>query len=263
MRAAITAHAIDYVPGCADLGDFDATSTTIALDPVQADSVVPAAALRRTFERYWDFFAARRASATWTDYTPYEMRAIGALARLGERERADTLLHWFLADRRPIAWRQWPEVVDREPRRVRFLGDLPHTWVGSDYVRSVLDLFAYEREADGALVIAAGVPDRWLADSGVVVRGLRTRWGALAYTLARERGGSVVMKIESGDLRLPPGGLVLRPPGAKLEDPQACLARASTGRARLERDPGGGVVLRTIPCEVRWSGGCVTATPGR
>ena len=27
-----------------------------------------------------------------------------------------------------------------------FIGDLPHAWVASDYIRSVLDLFAYERE---------------------------------------------------------------------------------------------------------------------
>ena len=31
VRAAMALHKIDYVPGCADLGDFDATSTAIAL----------------------------------------------------------------------------------------------------------------------------------------------------------------------------------------------------------------------------------------
>jgi len=264
VRAAMMTHEIDYVPGCADLGDFDATSTTIALDPVQAGDVLPATALRQTFERYWSFFEQRRrGEIAWRDYTPYELRSIGALVRLGERERANSLLRYFLADRRPPAWRQWPEVIDRDPRRLRFLGDLPHTWVGSDYVRSVLDMLAYEREADSALVIAAGVPDAWLGDSGVVVRGLRTRWGPLRYTLARSAAGDVLLSVESSGLRVPPGGLVLRPPGSALTDPRTCLARARANGARLTADPGGGIVLRTVPCVVRWSGGCLEATVPR
>ena len=42
----------------------------------------------------------------------------------------------------------------------RFIGDMPHTWVGSDFIRSVLDMLAYERGRDGALVLGAGVPMR-------------------------------------------------------------------------------------------------------
>jgi hypothetical protein len=265
VKAAIEAHAIDYVPGCADLGDFDATSTTIALDPVQAGDVLPPIALRQTFERYWSFFEQRRrGEIDWRDYTPYEMRSIGAMVRLGQRERAHALLRFFLTGRRPAAWRQWPEVVDREPRRLRFLGDLPHTWVGSDYVRSVLDMLAYEREADSSLVIAAGVPDAWLADSGVVLRGMRTRWGSLAYSARRDPAGEVVLRVESGGLRVPPGGLILRPPGVALADPAACLARAGAKGVRLAADPGGGVVVRTLPCELRWKNGCFEASrPGR
>ena len=36
IAAAMAAKDIDYVPGCADLGDFDATTTSIALNPVDA-----------------------------------------------------------------------------------------------------------------------------------------------------------------------------------------------------------------------------------
>ena len=42
------------------------------------------------------------------------------------------------AGRRPAAWNQWPEVVHRDSLAPKFLGDLPHTWVGSDFVRSLL-----------------------------------------------------------------------------------------------------------------------------
>jgi len=33
IRLAMKNRKIDYIPGCAELGDFDATSTTIALTP--------------------------------------------------------------------------------------------------------------------------------------------------------------------------------------------------------------------------------------
>ena len=51
---------------------------------------------------------------------------------------------------------------------------MPHGWVASDFIRAVLDLFAYEREGDQALVLAAGVPPAWLAGPGITVKGLRT-----------------------------------------------------------------------------------------
>ena len=50
MRAV---HGIDFIPGAADLGDFDATSTTIALTPGGEGVSLPRAQLEGTFERYW------------------------------------------------------------------------------------------------------------------------------------------------------------------------------------------------------------------
>ena len=55
---------------------------------------------------------------------------------------------YFYADRRPEGWNQWAEVVVRDAREPRFLGDMPHGWVASDQIRSVLDLFAYEDEGE-------------------------------------------------------------------------------------------------------------------
>ena len=212
MEAAMRAHAIDYVPGCADLGDFDATSTTIALSPVQAEDVLPDSALQRTFERYWEFFRRRRfGREPWDAYTPYELRNVGAFVRLGWRDRANELLDWFMKDRRPAGWRQWAEVVDRDPRHARFIGDMPHTWVGTDFVRSVQEMLVYERESDSSLVIAAGVPDSWVGEDGLQVSGLRTRWGPVGYALRRTEGG-LALTLDSSLLRTPPGGIEFAPP---------------------------------------------------
>jgi hypothetical protein len=192
------------------MGDFDATSTTILLSPVQAERLVPRAALERTFAKYLEFSAERSKGAPWEAFTPYEIRNIGACVRLGWRERANELLQFFLATQRPRGWRQWPEVVWQDERTPRFLGDLPHGWVGSDYIRSVLDMLAYENEANATLVLAAGVPADWLRGNGVVVRNLNTAFGPLSYTLGL-RGDEVVVHIESG-LRVPACGVVVRAP---------------------------------------------------
>ena len=87
-------------------------------------------------------------------------RVAGSFVRLGWRERTHELFDYFVRDQRPAGWNQWAEVVGREPRRPRFIGDMPHAWIASDYIRSVLDMFAYERPDEKALVLAAGIPDR-------------------------------------------------------------------------------------------------------
>lgn len=244
VAAAMARHGVPYVPGCADLGDFDATSTAIAFDPTGAAALLPPAALAATFEQYWANFRERRVSTTWDAYTPYEMRTIGAFLRLGWRDRAGELLAWFLADQKPPGWRQWPEVVTREPREPRFLGDLPHTWVGSDFLRSALDLFAYVDEASQSLVLAAGVPRAWIDEEpGVSVKGLRTPYGTLGYTLRRDGEGRSVAQI-AGGLTVPPGGLVLR-------GPWAGEVRAARVDGR-EVAPGaeGAIVVRATPAVV-------------
>jgi hypothetical protein len=156
IRRTIDEHHLDYVPGSAELGDFDATSTAIGISPLNLTAVFPAAALQATFDRYLSSLQKPR-----EDYTPYEMRSIGALIRLGRRDDALPLIDRFLADRRPAAWNEWAEVVRTDARKPGFIGDMPHAWVASDFVRSMLDAVAYDAE-EGRLVIGAGVPRAWL-----------------------------------------------------------------------------------------------------
>jgi len=210
IAATAAHHGIDHVAGAADRGDFDATSTTIALNPAQAG--VPPELLRATFERYWREMNARaQGQRAWTDYTPYELRTVGALTRLGWPDRAHAMLHFFFKDQRPQGWNQWAEVVLPQVRQVRFLGDMPHAWVSSDYIRSALDLFAYDREADDALVIGAGLEPAWLAQGDIDLRGLSTPYGTLDYRLMRNpRGWTLDLPRPLTGLR---GGVRLLWPG--------------------------------------------------
>lgn len=212
IRAVLERHAIDYVPGSAELGDFDPTSTTIAVSPGGELDRLPRRALEQTFTRYWSEVEKRRGSGTdWEAYTPYEFRAVGTLLRLGWKERALQLLEALVADQWPPGWHQWPEMVYRNRRAPTFIGDLPHTWVGADFLRSAADLFAYERESDSTLVVGAGIPEAWLEAEGVTVENLSTWWGPLSYR-ARQTDSGVSVTIAAG-LRVPPGGLLVYPPG--------------------------------------------------
>ncbi|HSX61825.1 MAG TPA: discoidin domain-containing protein [Tahibacter sp.] len=208
IERATATHGIGYLPGAAELGDFDPTSTTIALSPAGEQAALPPALLQGTFERYWNEFVARRdGTRAWKDYTPYEWRNVSALVRLGRRERAWQAVEFFMADRRPAPWNQWAEVVGREPREPRFIGDMPHAWVSSDFIRAALDLFAYERYEQQALVLAAGIPAEWLAGKGVAIRGLRTPYGTLSYALWRDRVG-ITLTVDGAGFA-PPGGVRL------------------------------------------------------
>lgn len=241
---AMAAHQLDFVPGSVELGDFDATSTTIAGDPVELLDSLPPAAVHRTFAMFDSVLAERRSGKRWTAYTPYEARVIGTKVRLGWRASALRQVSDLLADQRPPGWRQWPEVIRREARAPEFLGDLPHTWVASDFVRSVLDLFVYEAP-DHALVLMAGADAEWLGGDGIHVRVPWSSSGAVEYA-AHMEGDTIVVRVQSAPGTAP--ALYLQPPLS------GRLSAVSAGRdlpvtAR-------GVRLAGAPAEVR-----ITAQP--
>ncbi|MCG3120457.1 MAG: hypothetical protein ALAOOOJD_03177 [bacterium] len=212
MRMAMANKGIDFIPGCVELGDFDATSTTIGLDPCGELENIPQPQLNNTFEKYYHFFMQRRDhKIEWRDYTPYEVRNIGALLLLGQKDRAHELLNFFLKDQRPPGWNHWAEVVWRNPKEPRFIGDMPHTWVGSDFVRAMRNMFVYEREQDDALVLGVGILEDWVRDpAGVAVKGLRTYYGTLNYSMKME--GSQLLVTLNGEMQTPPGKIILKSP---------------------------------------------------
>jgi hypothetical protein len=252
LRASLSASTarfgLDVLPGAADRGDFDPTSSTVALSPGGLLHALPRPLVQRTFDRYWRNFAARRkdesAGVRHGDgaYTPYEWRNVGAFVRLGDRERAQEAMAYFYADRRPQGWNQWAEVVVRDPREPRFLGDMPHGWVASDHVRSVLDLFAYEDESERSLVLAAGVPLAWLRGKGVSLRDLRTPYGRLSWNARVGADGAIDVRV-SGLRSFPPGGVTLRGPWGR--DARVAID------GRITDVPADAIFLSHLPTRVR------------
>ena len=239
---------IDVLPGAADRGDFDPTSSTIALSPGALLHALPRPLVQRTFDGYWRNFQARRrdeaAGVRHGDgaYTPYEWRNVGAFVRLGERERAHEAMAYFYADRRPEGWNQWAEVVARDPREPRFLGDMPHGWVASDQIRSVLDLFAYEDESESSMVLAAGVPMAWLRGKGLSIRGLRTPYGRLSWSARIGSDGVIDLRV-SGLAAFPRGGVLVRGPWGK--NAQVVID------GRTSDAPADDILLTHLPAHVR------------
>lgn len=234
-------HQIDYIPGAVELGDFDPTATTVAIDPGGELGHLPQPALNRTFERYGEFFRQRLAENSWSRYTPYEWRIVGSMVRLNQRQQALDELAFFLDGQRPAAWNQWAEVVWREPRTPAFIGDMPHTWVGSDFIRSARSLFVYEREADQALVIGAGIPAAWVeSPEGVTIKRMPTWHGTLNYRMALSDPNTLRVRL-TGDVTVPPGYIVLhspldRPLRAVTVNGQT-LTRFTADTATLDRFP--------------------------
>ncbi len=246
MRAAMKNRNIDYIPGCAELGDFDATSTTVGIEPCGELGNIPEPALHNTFEKYYRFFSERKASRNYVNYTPYEVRVIGTFVRLGQKKRAEEALNFFMSDRRPAGWNEWAEVVWRNPDTPKAIGDMPHTWCGSDFIRSARAMFVYEREADDALVVGAGIADEWVNDpAGVEVNHLPTYYGDLSYTIKSEAapdggpGRRIVAKL-SGEMALPAGRIVLKSPlSAKIKSVagDGRLLSAGADEIRIEKLP--------------------------
>ncbi len=212
IAATRAAHRIDFVPGSVELGDFDPAALAVALGPLDLLHLLPRGAVERSFERYLAHFRERARTNDWNNYSAYEIRIVGALVRLGWREAAIEVLTFMLRGQRPEAWRQWPEITWRDPSTPSFLGDLPHTWISAEFILAALSCFAYERDADRSLVIAAGIAGEWLADGlPIEVRALPTPHGPLSYTLRRVAPGTLRLDLAPG-IVVPAGGIVVRPP---------------------------------------------------
>jgi hypothetical protein len=245
VRAVIAKKKLKYVPASVEWADFDPTATSNAVTLLQGLAVLPARQLKGMYEEFLRTFRQKHVERVpWNNYTAYEIRIIGALVQLGKRAEALELLEFFLSDRRPRRWNQWPEISWRNPRSPGHLGDVPHTWIASEYMLAFASLLAYERAADDALIIGAGVDEKWIAArGGFSVRGLPTWHGTLNLTMRREAKGELLVEL-GGKLRLPRGGFVVRPPGGHAI--RAMTINGQTASAFNECE----AVIRELPARV-------------
>ena len=213
IRTTMAQRGIAYIPGSVEWADIDPSATATAITTVDEPEHLPHGGLDRTFADYFAHFDdCRSGRAVCVQYTPYEIRLIGALVRLGQREQALRLLRFFCADRRPPAWNSWTEIVWTDPQTPAHIGDMPHSWIGAEFMLAARTLFVYERERDASLVLAAGVDAAWLADGFELrAQNIPTYYGTIGYTLRAEAAGTLVLELEAAP-SVPPGGFVLRPP---------------------------------------------------
>ncbi len=165
-------------------------------------SDVPADLARNTWDTYWKQITDRQ--VTPKSYVPYELRNVAVFLRMKEPERARTALQYLFNDQAMPQWHAWAEVVAVPRRKITFIGDLPHGWVESDYMRSALDLFAYERPESQAMVLLSGFDPKWARLGETRLDRLYTPYGELSLSVRHARG-ALVLNYQS--VTAPPGRL--------------------------------------------------------
>jgi hypothetical protein len=173
---------INYLPGCFEKADFDATSTAISVWPTQEAEYL-GEDLLYTLEKYYaSTFYPRLKEGLTESYTPYEMRTATAFLLLGHKEKTLSMVNYFLQDMVPDQWRHWAEVVHAPYERAQYIGDMPHSWIGGIYINLIRNLFVYEEE--DLLHLAAGVDNNWFKSKNTIsVKNLPTYYGDLNYRI--------------------------------------------------------------------------------
>ncbi len=211
IAVAMDWHQIEYIAGCAELGDFDPSSTAIAIVACDELEQLPQPALSNTFERYWQVLQQRQTPGWRGSFSPYEIRIAQAFQMMGDPARAKQVLDYLMKTQRPSGWRQWPEAVYFPEDQGGYIGDMPHTWVASGLICTLRAMFLQEFARPAELELAGGIPPEW-SRQGVAIEDAPTWWGALSYSLKRQ-GNRIELKAD-GKCQ-PPKGFVVRLPEAE------------------------------------------------
>lgn len=240
IRQTIDAKNIAYIPGCAEKGDFDPTSTSIAFHPCDEAELLPGRQVKQTYDRYWAEVQKRLTPGWRSGFTPYEVRNISALIALDREGQAHKLLDFLMDCRRPAAWNHLAEVVIGDPRTGSYIGDMPHTWVGSGLINAVSRMLV--RNETNRLVLLDGAPDAWLVNGGIQINNQPTHFGPLDFSAAVSNN---VLTVDLACPTPPPEGYILHWAGrtrpAKVEvdgtewphfSAESCTVPAGTAQVR-------------------------------
>ncbi len=232
---------IDYMPGCVELADLDPTSTAAAVIYCDLLHDLPSDKLNVTYDRLFDDISNRLKPGATYRFTPYEMRNIGALLRMGRKSEALTLLRFQLKHMRPSAWRHFAEVAHSDERYPCYIGDMPHTWVCAEYMHGVRNLFLYEENEK--LILGAGIDSAWLADGEPVkFEKFPTWYGTLSGKWQMTPDGVLHVRFD-GDAKPPKGFVLVRPefpPGGTL----------TINGETLENNTSERITFDTLPVEI-------------
>ncbi len=241
MQIVMDIKKIDYISGCAELGDFDPTSTSIGIIYCDELNNLPQSALANTYDKYYKDIKMRLKKGAKYRFTPYEARSIPAYIYLGQKKRALVLLRFLLKCRKPLLWNHFAETVDSDHRFAGYFGDMPHTWVGAEYINAVRSLFVYEK--DRKLILGAGIDEIWLdREDGVSVKNLPTYFGKLDYSIKKMDD---VLKIKISGTAKPDNGFIFKFPFQD-EEIERVMINNKKWRNFTETD----IVFKKLPAEI-------------
>ncbi len=234
---------INYIPGCADLGDFDACATAIAVWPTDEYKNLPLEQIEFTFDKYYNDTLIPRMqgeSDQEKGYVPYEIRTATAYLILGHKKKALKMLEHFLSVTRPREWNHWAEVVYGNYRKPGYIGDMPHSWVGSDYINLVRTMFVFEEE--DRLILGLGIDEEWLInEESVSVENFPTHFGKVSYSINEDNGA---LKIKVWGEASAPGGFVFKSPLTKK------IGKVKLNGKEWPRFTENEIVFDTLPAEI-------------
>ena len=241
INKVIATRKIDNIPGCVEKADNDPTSTSIAIMACGELDSLPQPYVDHMYNRYIEEFTNAMVPGHERTFTPYEDRTAEAFIVMGERERALKMLRYFVKDSvRPFGWNHMAEVVYAKYRTPSYIGDMPHTWVGSGYITAVRSIFVYEQ--DNRLFIGAGIPVEWF-EKGMSVKDLPTLYGKINYTIKTEN--NIIQFDINGNMK-PPAGFVV-----PLPDQYKNYKVTVNDKAAVLKD--GKLLFTQLPVKIRMS----------
>lgn len=171
------------------MGEMDASGTVVAISLLGETNLIDPSIVRNTLEIYMENLNKRiNSTSTETNHSAYELRVVEPMIRTGMIKEAHQVLEFFLEGQRRKAWNQWPEITWKDPSLPTGIGDMPHSWIGSEYAKAVRSLFIIENLEKSELIIGPGILEKWLqVKDKIGVDKLPTPYGLLRYALNTNR----------------------------------------------------------------------------